>query len=66
MDQKDAPAANYTRCRGPLNGIVGHHLYAVNLDTKTVDASKVCVFEANGRVGGRIYSVRGLPGFADA
>lgn len=35
------------------------------VDTKTIDASKVCVFEANGRVGGRVYSLHGLPGFAD-
>ena len=36
------------------------------VDTKALNATDVCVFEANGRVGGRIYSVRGLPGFADA
>ena len=35
------------------------------VDTQTVDASKVCIFEANGRVGGRIYSIHGLPHFAD-
>ena len=35
------------------------------VDTKTVDAKDVCVFEANGRVGGRIYSIHGLPNFAD-
>ncbi len=35
------------------------------VDTHTVDASNVCVFEANGRVGGRVYSVRGLPGMQD-
>jgi len=35
------------------------------VDTTTVNASDVCVFEANGRVGGRIFSVHGLPNFAD-
>ena len=35
------------------------------VDTNTVNASEVCVFEANGRVGGRIYSIHGLPNFAD-
>eukprot|EP00966_Prymnesium_polylepis_P257462 5947812-Prymnesium_polylepis.1 len=35
------------------------------VDTQTVDASKVCVFEGNGRAGGRIFSVRGLPHFGD-
>lgn len=31
------------------------------IDTDTVSPNDVCVFEANGRVGGRIYSIRGLP-----
>ena len=35
------------------------------VDTSTIDAKDVCVFEANGRVGGRIYSLHGLPHFAD-
>ena len=35
------------------------------VDTNTVNASEVCVFEANGRVGGRVYSIHGLPNFAD-
>lgn len=35
------------------------------VDTQTVNASDVCIFEANGRVGGRIYSIHGLPSFAD-
>lgn len=39
--------------------------WRLSVDTKTVDASNVCVFEANGRVGGRIYSVRDLPHFGD-
>jgi hypothetical protein len=39
--------------------------YRLAVDTKTVDASKVCVFEANGRVGGRIFSVHDLPHFGD-
>lgn len=34
-------------------------------DGSLVNASGVCVFEANSRVGGRIYSVRTLPGFDD-
>ena len=39
--------------------------YRMAVDTNTVNASRVCVFEANGRVGGRIYSIHGLPNFAD-
>ena len=35
------------------------------VDTQTIPAADVCVFEANGRVGGRIYSLHGLPHFAD-
>lgn len=35
------------------------------IDSKTVPASSICVFEANGRVGGRIDSIHGLPGFDD-
>lgn len=35
------------------------------VDTPTINASDVCVFEANGRVGGRILSLKGLPSFAD-
>ena len=35
------------------------------VDASSVNASSVCVFEANGRVGGRIFSVHGLPSFAD-
>jgi len=31
------------------------------IDAGEVDAARVCVFEANGRVGGRIFSVRDLP-----
>lgn len=34
-------------------------------DGTTVAPAGVCVFEANSRVGGRIYSVRDLPGFDD-
>ena len=30
------------------------------IDTKTVPASDICVFEATSRVGGRLYSLRGL------
>jgi len=39
--------------------------WRLSVDTKTVNASNVCVFEANGRVGGRIFSVRDLPHFGD-
>lgn len=39
--------------------------WRLSVDTNTVDASKVCVFEANGRVGGRVFSVRDLPHFGD-
>ena len=35
------------------------------VDTDTYSPSDVCVFEANGRVGGRIYSVHDLPYFDD-
>jgi len=35
--------------------------WRMSIDTDTVDPSNVCVFEANGRVGGRIFSIRGLP-----
>ncbi|KAJ8598634.1 hypothetical protein CTAYLR_003068 [Chrysophaeum taylorii] len=35
------------------------------IDSQTVKASEVCVFEANGRVGGRVDSIHGLPGFDD-
>lgn len=35
------------------------------VDTSTLPASSVCVFEANGRVGGRIDSIHDLPGFDD-
>uniref|UniRef100_A0A0G4FQU4 Amine oxidase domain-containing protein n=1 Tax=Chromera velia CCMP2878 TaxID=1169474 RepID=A0A0G4FQU4_9ALVE len=35
------------------------------IDTQTVDPSRVCIFEANTRVGGRIFSVRDLPGLED-
>ena len=35
------------------------------VDTATVPANETCVFEANGRVGGRIYSIHGLPHFTD-
>lgn len=34
------------------------------IDTSTISADHVCVFEANGRVGGRVYSLHQLP-FAD-
>jgi len=34
------------------------------VDTTTISPDKVCVFEANGRVGGRVYSITDLP-FAD-
>jgi len=39
--------------------------FRLAVDTNTVNATSVCVFEANGRVGGRIYSIHGLPHFAD-
>jgi protoporphyrinogen oxidase len=35
------------------------------IDTKTIPARGVCVFEANGRVGGRVFSVRDLPHFGE-
>jgi len=35
------------------------------IDTDTIRASDVCVFEANGRVGGRVFSVHDLPHFGD-
>lgn len=31
------------------------------IDTNTISADDVCVFEANGRVGGRVYSLHDLP-----
>ena len=34
------------------------------VDAKLMNASSVCVFEANGRAGGRIFSIHGLPQFA--
>ena len=39
--------------------------YRLAVDTHTINASSVCVFEANGRAGGRIFSIHGLPHFAD-
>jgi len=39
--------------------------WRLSVDTQTVNASSVCVFEANGRVGGRIFSVHDLPHFGD-
>ena len=39
--------------------------WRLSVDTQTVNASGVCVFEGNGRVGGRIFSVRDLPHFGD-
>lgn len=35
------------------------------VDSQSLNASHVCVFEANGRVGGRVYSVRNVPHLAD-
>ena len=35
------------------------------VDTDYVAANRTCVFEANGRVGGRVYSVHDLPHFGD-
>lgn len=35
------------------------------VDTPSVDARRICLFEANGRVGGRVFSVRGLPHFGE-
>jgi len=39
--------------------------WRLSIDTQTVKADNVCVFETNGRVGGRIYSIHGLPHFGD-
>ena len=39
--------------------------WRMSIDTTTVSPDRVCVFEANGRVGGRILSVHGLPHFGD-
>ena len=39
--------------------------YRLAVDTATVDPSNVCVFEAGGRAGGRIYSMHDLPGLGD-
>lgn len=39
--------------------------WRASIDTNTIDPSDVCVFEAMGRVGGRVYSVRNLPGLGD-
>jgi len=39
--------------------------WRMSIDTDTVDPNNVCVFEANGRVGGRIFSMRGLPAAPD-
>ena len=35
------------------------------VDSKLLNTSYVCVFEANGRVGGRVFSVHNLPGMSD-
>ena len=35
--------------------------WRLGVDAGVVDPATICVFEANGRVGGRIYSVRDLP-----
>mmetsp|Transcript_16142 Transcript_16142/g.24248 ORF Transcript_16142/g.24248 Transcript_16142/m.24248 type:complete len:295 (-) Transcript_16142:8-892(-) len=35
------------------------------VDSGVVNASEVCIFEASGRVGGRVDSVRGLPSLGD-
>ena len=64
----NADAAMLSHCSLAVVGAGWGGAYAawrLAVDTSTIDASKVCVFEANGRVGGRIYSLRGLPGFAD-
>ena len=35
--------------------------WRLGVDAAAVDAARICVFEANGRVGGRIFSARDLP-----
>ena len=39
--------------------------WRMSVDTNTISPNNVCVFEANGRVGGRIFSMRGLPAAPD-
>lgn len=39
--------------------------WRLSVDSSTVNASDVCVFESYGRVGGRIDSIHDLPGFDD-
>eukprot|EP00935_MAST-01C_sp_MAST-1C-sp1_P000756 g756.t1 len=42
-----------------------YYAWRMAVDTSTVAAENICVFEANGRVGGRVYSVHNLPYFRD-
>ncbi|KAL3932730.1 MAG: hypothetical protein SGPRY_000583 [Prymnesium sp.] len=47
-------------------GWAGTYLaWRLAVDSSTLNASSICVFEANGRVGGRVFSVRSLPGLSD-
>lgn len=40
--------------------------YRLAVETNTISASDICIFEALDRPGGRIYSVKGVvPGFED-
>merc|ERR1719198_1387895 len=39
--------------------------WRMSVDSNYTSAETICVFEANGRVGGRIYSVHNIPGFDD-
>lgn len=57
-----------THCELAVVGAGWGGVYAawrLAIDTKTISARGVCVFEANGRVGGRVFSVRDLPHFGE-
>eukprot|EP00965_Chrysotila_dentata_P246130 6206976-Pleurochrysis_carterae.AAC.1 len=57
-----------SRCSFAVVGAGWGGVYAawrLGVDTGAIDPAAMCVFEANGRVGGRVYSLRGLPDFDD-
>ena len=39
--------------------------WRLGIELMAIDPSNICVFEVNGRLGGRIYSVSGLPNMSD-
>jgi hypothetical protein len=58
------PPAEHLNCSlAVVGGGWGGAYFAwrMGVDAEIVDPKDICVFEANGRVGGRIYSVRDLP-----